>query len=203
VEKRKVFDKESLISLKVLPKGLYEWIINFLTSFELLVGASDNFLLENDVLVVTFVEIKSVNRVTSSRHGFGDLSQILCVGFFISCWAEALTGRRETAFASKVEIHRDGAGCLIHADIILTIALDRAILQHGIVMTPISWQCVPLVLSNLLNKTTSTCQSGIRWLPIEDSAIPRAFTEGTGSMVDTLVFSLALLSDFDLLLAHA
>jgi len=79
VEKRKVFDKESLISLKVLPKGLYEWIINFLTSLELLVGASDNFLLENDVLVVTFVEIKSVNRVTSSRHGFGDLSQILCV----------------------------------------------------------------------------------------------------------------------------
>ena len=70
-------------------------------------------------------------------------------------------------------------------------------------MAPISWKCVPLVLTNLLDKTTSTCQRIIGWLPVEDSAILCAYTKGTWSVVDTLVFSLTFLPHLRLLLAHA
>ena len=41
------------------------------------------------------------------------------------------------------------------------------------------------------------------WLPVEDSAILCAFTKGTRSVIDTLIFSLTVLSHLDLLLAHA
>ena len=47
-------------------------IVGFLTSLKFIVGASDNLLLEEDVLIVAFVEVKSIDRVASVTHGFGN-----------------------------------------------------------------------------------------------------------------------------------
>ena len=91
VEKREVFDEKSLVALKVLPDRLYEWIVNFLTSLKVPPGASDDLLFEDDVLVVAFVDVKSVDSMASCCHFLSDFSQILCVRLFESCWAEALT----------------------------------------------------------------------------------------------------------------
>lgn len=90
VEKRKVFNEKSLVALVVLPDRLYKRIIDFFTSLKVPPGASDNLLFKDDVLVITFIKVKSVNGVTSSCHLFVDLRQVLCVRLFESCWAEAL-----------------------------------------------------------------------------------------------------------------
>ena len=74
----------------MLSDRLYLWVVGFLASLKLTMRVSDNLLLEEDVLVVAFIQIEPVDGVTSGSHGFSDFGQIFCVLLLEGCWTEAL-----------------------------------------------------------------------------------------------------------------